>query len=113
MWRFGTLKRNAKRLILDKPVEFSILKDQLLQTYSEEEDTCDAVNRTSDVKELLDKVVLPRCTLTNYTLLAALATELRVPEIHSEIKEFEECEERSKTNLLSEDFAVALNQEIV
>ena len=59
MWRFGTLKRKAKILIIEKPVEFSTLKDQLLQTYSEEEDTCDAVYRTSGVEELLNKVVLP------------------------------------------------------
>ena len=112
MWRFGTLKRKAKRLIIEKPVEFSTLKDQLLQTYSEEEDMCDAVYRTSNVEELLNKVVLPKCTLTNYFLLSALATELRVPEILSEIEDFEECEERLEANLLKEDFAVALRHEI-
>ena len=40
--------------------------------------------------ELLQFVVLPRCTVTNYYLLEGLAIELSVPEICNEFEESKE-----------------------
>ena len=56
--------------------------------------------------------MFPRCTVTNYDLLEGLAKHLKVPGIYREIRKFEKSKEYLKTNIMSEDFAIALNDEI-
>ena len=113
-WRFGKLKRTTKSLILDKPEDglFSTLKDQLLYMYSEDEMTCSIIREAVDTAELLDNVVLRRCTVTNYSLLRILARELKIPEILDEIKVFSESKDNLEGSLLEGEFAEAVKTEI-
>ena len=113
-WRFGKLKRTVKSLILDSPEEglFSTLKDQLLQMYSEDLNTCSIIHEAADTTELLDNIVLPRCTVTNYCLLKILAIDLKIPKILDEIRIFSKSEGNLKRSLLKGEFADAVNTEI-
>ena len=113
-WQFATLVRKAKRLIVNSPDEgiFSTLKDQLLYMYSEDPDTCSFISQAANTAELLDKVVLPRCTLINYSLLEILASYLKFSEILYEIQIFSESRDNLEGNILEGEFADALKSEI-
>ena len=108
--QFGMMKRQCKKLILKKAEEcFASLQELLCYSFSEDKDI---ISEATTTKELLDTVVFPRCTVTNYDLLEGLAKHLKVPGIYREIRKFEKSKEYLKTNIMSEDFAIALNDEI-
>ena len=97
------------KLILKKEECFTSLQDLLRYSFSEDKDI---ICKATTTKELLDTVVFPRCTVTNYDLLEGLAGHLKVPGIYREIRKFKKSKEYLRANLMDEEFAIALNDEI-
>lgn len=109
--RFGTLMRHAKRCILDKPVDVSDLKEQLRYSH-QYQISRESLREARSTEEVFDDIVSPMCSVVNYSLLPSLATELKVPKIHEEIADYEMDEEKFDANLLKQDFAIALKEEL-
>ena len=109
--RFVTMMMVAKRLLVQKDVDISELKERLL-IYYHEEISRDKLSAANSIEEIFKDIILPRCTVTNYFLLSSLADELDIPGITEAIKKFERKEEEFNTCLLEEDFAVELRAEI-
>ena len=96
---------------MEKPVDVSELKEQL--RYSRQHEISrEALRAARSTEEVFDDIILPMCSVANHYLLDSLAVELKMPEVQDEIAKFEEYEENFEANLLKEDFAVALNEEI-
>ena len=110
---FASLLRSVKQLV-QKESNLDDLKDFLHYFYRKEMSTCDNIQAAQNIEDLFDNVIVPKCTLTNCSLLRSIAVELCIPEISAKMDKFNaEYVKPSKDSLRKEEFGGVINQEIL
>ena len=110
---FASLLRSVKQL-LEKEIVLHNLRDFLHYFYCKEMSTRNDIRAAQNYDELFDNVIVPKCTLTNCSLLRSLAVELHIPEISAKMEKFyADYVKPSKDSLRKEEFGGVINQEIV
>ena len=108
--RFGSMMRKAK-MCLEKRVDIDDLKDQLFYSHHSEGINRAYLSKYNSIREVFEEIILPRCTVANYTMLICLATELGVHEIKDAAKEFEKNEAENFKTCLREELGSVMNEE--
>ena len=110
---FASLLTSVKQF-LEKEIVLHDLQDFLHYFFYKETSTRNEIQAAQSIDQLFDNVIVPKCTLTNCTLLRSLAVELHIPEISAKIEKFDaDYIKPSKDSLRKEEFGGVINQEIL
>ena len=110
---FASLLRSVKQLV-KKEDDLDGLREFLNYFFYKETSTRNDIQAARNIDELFDNVIVPKCTLTNCSLLRSLAVELHIPEISAKMEKFDaDYVKPSKDSLRKEEFGGVINQEIV
>ena len=107
---FASLLRSVKQLV-KREIDLDNLKEFLHYFFYRETSTRNNIRAAQNYDELFDNVIVPKCTLTNCSLLRSLAVELHIPEITAKMEKFDaDYVKPSKDSLRKEEFGGVINQ---
>lgn len=104
--KLGGLVRRVKKIV-EKAVPLEELQEFLTYSYTYMKD--EIAKTTTFIEVFL--VVRCYCSLTNYTLLCAIAYEFELDQAHDLIAKYKEEEDFYKRKILDERFALELQEE--
>ena len=100
--------------LLEKKIVLHDLQDFLHYFFCKETSTRNEIQAAQSIDELFDNVIVPKCTVTNCSLLRSLAVELHIPEISAKMEKFDaDYVKPLKDSLRKEEFGGVINQEIL
>lgn len=104
--KLGGLVRRVKKVV-ENAVTLEELQEYLTYSYIYMKDE---IAKTTSFKEVF-YVVRRYCSLTNYTILCAIAYEFQLDQVHDLIKKYKTEEGLYKRKILDEQFALELQKE--
>ena len=104
--KLGGLIFRVKKIV-EKAVQLEELQEFLTLSYPYMEDE---IAKTTSFKDVFH-VVRRYCSLTNYTMLCAIACEFELDNVHDLIEKYKKDEDFYKRKILDEQFALDLQEE--